>query len=204
MEEQARIDTGTLDARIEALLFASGGTLRRGSLPRLLGASASDIDEALETLTSRLTGGIVLIETEGALALRTAPSVAETVSGARRKDWEGELGQAGLEVIAIVLHKKQATRSSIDYIRGVNSASTLRILETKGLVERSGGVGENEALYRATPALLSHLGVTHVSDIPGHAETIAELEKFEARKTEGDTESEADEDGEYDDSESTE
>jgi len=184
-EAQTSLPTAPLDARIEALLFAHGGSLKFAALARMLGASTAEVEQALQELRIRLTGGIVLIEQDAAYSLATAPVVADILASVRKKDWEGELGQAGLEVIAIILHRKETTRSSIDYIRGVNSASTLRILQTKGLIERASNKDamHGEPLYRATPALLAHLGVTHVSDIPNHAATLAELEKFESRDT---------------------
>ena len=172
-----------LDARVEALLFASGGALKYGSLQHQLGCSKEELSSALEALKTRLEGGATaLVETDGAVALATAPSVAETVKAARKSQLETEIGQAGLEVLATILYRDGATRASIDYIRGVNSAATIRVLTTRGLIERTSGKrGEPEATYRATPALLEHLGVTHVSDIPAYDETREELAQLEAR-----------------------
>lgn len=174
----------SLDARIEALLFVSGSAIKHGSLARTLGASESEVTAALAQLKARLSnGGTTLIETEGAVALTTSPAVAETIALVQKKQTEEEIGQAGLEVLSVVLYKESATRAAIDYVRGVNSAATVRALTMRGLIERMGSKSGNEAevAYRITPALLTHLGITHVSDIPGREVTLKELRAFEAR-----------------------
>lgn len=177
------IPDATLDARIEALLFASGNNMKKTTLVRLLECSLDELENAIRTLSSRLTGGVALIETDGALALVTAPSVSATVAAVKKNQNEQEIGEAGLEVLSIILYREKATRASIDYIRGVNSAATIRTLTMRGLIERvpaKNGI-EGETAYRVTPQLLAHLGVTHVSDIPEHATTLKELSQFEQR-----------------------
>jgi segregation and condensation protein B len=174
----------SLDARIEALLFTSGSAIKRSSLIRILGVSEAELAEALIQLKERLTrGGTAIIETEGAIALTTSPSMAETVQAVRKNQTQEDIGQAALEVLSVILYRENATRAGIDYIRGVNSAATIRALTMRGLIERVPNKNGNEAetLYRITPALLAHLGVTHVSDIPGRDVTLKELEAFDAR-----------------------
>lgn len=183
-ENQMHMETASLDARLEALLFASG-EMKRTSLLRSLDCSKEELEAAVAALKARQSGGITLIETEGALALVTSPRAAETVAGARKSEWEGELGDAGLEVLAIILYRKEATRSAIEYIRGVNSAATLRILQSKGLIERLRGEhGDTDARYGATPESYAHLGITHVSDLPNHDAMHKELADFEVRAEE--------------------
>ncbi|HET8580980.1 MAG TPA: SMC-Scp complex subunit ScpB [Candidatus Paceibacterota bacterium] len=185
-----------LDARIEALLFATGSAISRAALARQLGCDTATLDAALEALVARLAGtGLALIETERAVSLATAPAVADTLASMRRSQFDGDLGQAGLEVLAIILYRQPATRAAIDYIRGVNSAATIRALTMRGLIERAAGKGSDDsATYRVTPAALAHLGVMHESDIPEYAAVRAELDAFEARAeraTDGEPESDA-------------
>jgi segregation and condensation protein B len=173
-----------LDARIEALLFTSGSAMKRVALARVLGASDADTATAIHALGERLRGGgTALIETEDAVALVTAPSVEETIRSIRKNQAQDEIGQAALEVLSVILYRENTTRAAIDYVRGVNSAATIRTLMMRGLIERIPGKSENdaEAQYRITPALLSHLGVTHVSDIPGRDQILAEITAFEKR-----------------------
>ena len=173
-----------LDARIEALLFASGAAMKRTALARALGVSEADTDAAIRALADRLkSGGTALIETDDAIALVTGPSVEETIRSIRKNQAQDEVGQAALEVLSVILYRENATRASIDYVRGVNSAATIRTLMMRGLIERMPGKSENdaEAQYRITPAFLAHLGVTHVSDIPGRDQILAEIGAFEKR-----------------------
>ena len=100
----------------------------------------------------------------------------------RVTEFLNEIGEAGLEVLAIVLYRGASTRAQIDYIRGVNTASTLRNLLSRGLLERAGNPEDaREYLYRPTVELLAHLGVRNNKELPSHEEIAAELGAFEAR-----------------------
>lgn len=169
-----------LDKKLEALLFATGGSVPKATLSRVLVVDKEALQHATDTLKMRLKdSGLSLIETDSAIALSTSPETSEVVAGAGRKEFAEDLGDAGLEVLAIVLYRGSATRATIDYIRGVNSAATIRTLTMRGLIERDGKrVGEGSG-FRATVECLAHLGVTHVSDLPNYEETVKELQEFE-------------------------
>ena len=100
------------------------------------------------------------------------------------KELSREIGEAGLEVLAIVLYRGPSTRSQIDYIRGVNTSSTVRTLLARGLIERASNPNDSrEYLYRPTTELLAHLGVSGVTDLPDCATISSELAAFEATRT---------------------
>ena len=175
---QQLVPDAPLDIRVEALLFAGGGSVKKGALLKQLNVTPEDLETALHSLDERLASGATrIVETDGAVSLVTAPSVSEMVEQFYTKEFKEDIGDAGLEVLAIVLYRGKSSRASIDYIRGVNSAATIRALTMRGLIERS-GAGEN-ASYQATPALLSHFGVIHVSDLPQYEEVLRELAEFE-------------------------
>ena len=91
-----------------------------------------------------------------------------------------EIGPAGLEVLAVVLYRGDSTRARIDYIRGVNTSSTIRTLLSRGLLERTNNPDDaREYLYRPTTELLAHLGVTDVQALPEYAKIASELASFE-------------------------
>ena len=78
-----------------------------------------------------------------------------------------------------MLYKNSATRSEIDWIRGVNSSFTLRELCARGLVVR-GTREKRKMVYEPTPELLAHLGVARVEDLPEYANAKKELGDFVA------------------------
>ena len=177
--------------RAEALLFAEGGSMTLKRLATPLGCTDAELKEALAALSERLQGsGLSLIMSDSEATLAVSAPVAETVKNAFEKELGKEIGDAGLEVLAIVLYRGPSTRAHIDYIRGVNTSSTLRNLLARGLVERINNPEDaREYLYRPTVDLLAHLGVTDTSKLPEHAAITSELASFEAQQESGEAES---------------
>jgi len=174
-----------LAARAEALLFSEGGSLSLKKLMQLLECTPQDLQKALDELGASLTGGISLIRTETEAALVVSGDARESVQKAFEKELGREIGEAGLEVLAILLYRGASTRSRIDYVRGVNSSSTIRTLLARGLVERTGNPADlREYLYRPTVELLAHLGVKGTQELPEYATIAGELAVFEASQKE--------------------
>ncbi|MDE2071404.1 MAG: SMC-Scp complex subunit ScpB [Patescibacteria group bacterium] len=169
----------TLAIKIQALLFALGRPLSRKNLAKMLGASASDIDEALATL-QQAQSGIVLVDDGANLELRVAPEAAAEVERARKEEYSREIGKAGFEALAAILYRGSLSRSDIDFIRGVNSSQTLRTLTMRGLVRRTPNPkDERQYLYEPTTELLAQLGVTHPSHLPQFDDVRAKLKALE-------------------------
>jgi len=173
-----------LATRLEAVLFSEGGPISHKRLMSLLECTAADLKSALTELAKRREGsGIAVVATDTEASLAVASGAAETVKKAFEKELGKEIGEAGLEVLSIVLYRGPSTRASIDYIRGVNTSSTLRNLLARGLLERVPNPDDaREYLYRPTVELLAHLGITELSQLPDHAAVAAELAAFEAKK----------------------
>ena len=170
-----------LAAAAEALLFTEGGSITRKRLASLLGCKEAELTPALEALAARLEGsGLSLIRTDNEVGLAVGKAAGEVVREALKRELSRDIGDAGLEVLSIVLYCGPSTRARIDYIRGVNTASTLRNLLTRGLVEREGNPEDaREYLYKPTVELLAHLGVSSVKELPEYQEIAAELAQFE-------------------------
>jgi segregation and condensation protein B len=173
-------------SQAEAFLFTEGGSLSLRKLAALMKKKEPELREALAELSKRLEGrGLSLITTETEISLAVAPDASETVRSAYQKDLERDIGDAGLEVLAIVLYRGPSTRSQIDYIRGVNTSSTIRNLLSRGLVERAGNPEDGrEYLYRPTVELLSHLGVRDMKELPEQEKIKAEIAAFETKQEE--------------------
>ncbi len=180
-----------LASRAEAFLFSEGGTITLRKLAQVLETKEPELRGALRELSARLEGGgLALIHTETEVSLAVAPHVSDAVQSAYAKELGSAIGDAGLEVLAIILYHGPSTRAQIDYIRGVNTSSTLRTLLTRGLVERTGNPDDGrEYLYRPTVELLSHLGIRNSEELPDREAIRAELAAFESAQTVEDTSS---------------
>jgi len=190
MEEAPRHDTD-LAASLEALLLIQGDVLYKNRIPKLLECSKEDVDRAIETLSERIknreNSGITLIQTDSAVSLATTPHISQKLAAIQKKTLERDIGSAGLEVLAILLYIGPSTRSRIDYIRGVNSSSTVRLLLMRKMVERVKNPDDSrEYVYRPTVELLAHLGLTNQNDLPAFDEVHNELAQFAKTQKEND------------------
>lgn len=174
----------SLADRIEALLFSEGGALSYKKLTQLLNCTAEELAAGVVELDAKRAGsGIAIVKTETEVALTIAPAAAETIEKAFEREIGKEIGDAGLEVLAIILYKGPSTRSQIDYIRGVNTSSTIRALTARGLLERIPNPSDGrEYVYRATSELIAHLGVSEATKLPDYVKITSELNAFEAQQ----------------------
>lgn len=162
----------TLAAQIEAVLFASGEVMAKKQLATLLGVSLETLEAGFAELESMLSGhGLALVLTEHDADLRTAPEAADILKKLREGELSRDLGRAGLEVLAIILYRGGATRTEVDWIRGVNSSGTVRALQLRGLIEKMDDPADKRRFrYIATTDALAHLGLKNASELPRHAE----------------------------------
>jgi segregation and condensation protein B len=179
-------------AALEAVLFAGGEPLSKKRLAALLNLSPEQLRDAAIELHTTLEkrGGLALIEAGEEIELRTSPDAADVVQKLREGELSRDLGKAGLEVLAVILYKNGATRSEIDWVRGVNSAAAVRSLTLRGLVERSEDANDRRRIrYTATIDALAHLGVSNARELPRYAEFANALTEAEVAVANEDGES---------------
>ena len=119
--------------------------------------------------------GVSVVITATGASLVTAPVVADFVTELKKQELEGSLSPAALDTLTIVLYEGPITKAKVDFIRGVNSATMLRNLLVRGLVDRRRDRDARQFIYVATADLLGFLGVTRVEDLPEYEAVRAEL-----------------------------
>jgi len=178
----------TLEQQLEGVLFYKAAPVKKSTLLKLFSVEEGELDAACLSLKARLTSGATrLLETDSELQLVTAPELDELIEGMRKDDLKRDIGKAGAETLAIILYRGPIARAEIDRIRGVNSAFIIRNLLIRGLIERhSEGRGHT---FAVTPALLAHMGVTEVVNLPDYETVLNQLEAFETSLEETSNES---------------
>jgi segregation and condensation protein B len=161
-----------LENKLEAILFWKGEPISRKKLGDILKVEESEINVALEKLKENLKErGMVLLEKDNDVALGTAPELSKLFEDLQKEELNKDLSKASLETLSIVLYKNGASRSEIDYIRGVNSSFTLRALSIRGLVEKITDPKDSRRfVYKPSFELLSYMGVKSVEELPDYAE----------------------------------
>lgn len=172
-------------ATLEAVLFAAGEPMAKKRLSVLLGVSEDLLEAGLAELSKNLFGrGLALIDSGEEVELRTAPDAAEIIKKLRESELSRDIGKASLEALALILYKGGATRSEVDWVRGVNSSAAIRSLLMRGLVERGeDSTDRRRARYTATVDALAHLGVTSKEELPRYAELQAVFATHEAARS---------------------
>ena len=158
----------TPPAAAHALLFASGEPLEKKQLAKLLEIKDAEVRLLLKALADSLKGsGIVLVETDTEVELRTAPEAAPIVKKLRESELARDLGKASLETLAVIAYQTGTTRGEVDWVRGVNSSTSLRTLLMRGLIEgREDERDKRRIRYSLTTEALAHLGIKSVAELP--------------------------------------
>jgi segregation and condensation protein B len=165
----------TPPAAAHALLFASGEPIEKKRLETLLGIKETELVMVLGALTDLLKGsGLTLIETATEVELRTSPEAASIVKKFRESELARDLGKASLETLAVIAYQTGATRGEVDWVRGVNSSTSLRTLLMRGLIEgREDERDKRRTRYSLTTEALAHLGLARIENLPRYDELAA-------------------------------
>ncbi len=180
------MNNAELEQIIEGILFWKGEPMTRAKLAELTKTTVSDVEVSLAHLAETLSArGITLQQNGDEVMLRTSKIVSGIIEEMTRDELSKELSKATLETLSIVLYMSPVRRSTIDYIRGVNSQFSLRHLETRGLVEKISDEKDSRIyLYKPTFDALSFLGVSKIEDLPGYTDTKSKIEEFYRQKEE--------------------
>ena len=159
---------------LEALLFASVQPLSTAALASYLPAG-SDMASLMGRLRRACSvRGVVLVESGGRWALRTAPDLADRLRDFRRP--VRKLSRAVAETLAIIAYHQPVTRPEIEQIRGVSMhRGGLEILLELGWIKPG---KRRETLGRpvtwvTTTGFLDHFSLSSLSDLPALDEMTA-------------------------------
>ncbi len=179
-----------LESQIEAALFWRGEAIKIKKLAEFLEKTEEEVSASLIVLENNLSNrGVRLIRKEDEVMITTAPEVSVLIEKMTKEELTRDIGKAGLETLSIVLYKGPISRREIDYIRGVNSNFILRNLQIRGLVEKIQNEKDQRAfLYKPTFELLQFLGVSKIEDLPEYINVQKEIEEFNKKAEEPNTE----------------
>jgi segregation and condensation protein B len=169
-----------LSSQIEAVLFYKAEPLSVKRLAQIFKKEEPEIKNALRELRDELKGrGITLVEWEDEVSIGTSKEVSNLIETLSREELVKDLGKAGLETLSIILYQGPLSRAEIDYIRGVNSNFILRNLLIRGLVDKVENPKDQRSfIYKPTLELISHLGLSVITDLPDYEAVRKDIEYF--------------------------
>ncbi len=164
--------------RIIATLFYKATAQKKTVLATLCETDVATLDGSFEAVQAALADtGLTLVLTETEVALTTTPALSSVIETLRRDELKGDIGPAGAETLAIIAYRGPVSKAAIDRIRGVNSATIIRNLLVRGLIERQGN--GTSGSFVITTATLAELGITTRQGLPNFSNVMNELDVFE-------------------------
>jgi len=165
------METYDIVAAVEGILFASGEPVAVKRLAQMLEIDDKAAEYALEKLSEHYNEGkrgIRLLRVEESAQLCSAPEYADVIRRVLEKRRVPQLSPTALEVLSIVAYFQPVTRAYIERVRGVDSAYTVGMLQSRGLIEQCGQlqVPGRPALFRTTNAFLRSFGLSRIEELP--------------------------------------
>lgn len=159
----------SLAAQLEALLYAAGEPATLAALTTALDATPSEVEAALEELTSLYAVRGIRVQRNGnRVQLVTAPEIAERVQKFLGLEEINRLSSAAMETLAIIAYNQPVTKPQLEMIRGVNCDGVIQTLSTRNLIQelgRADTVG-HPMRYGVSFDFLQYFGLRGVHDLP--------------------------------------
>lgn len=160
-----------LMAALESLLFIYGEPIGLEKIAELLEVEQKEVEEVIIGFEIRLktdnSRGLVLNRINNQIQLATKPDFQKLGEKIIKEEIKENLTPATLETLSIVAYNGPIARSTIDYLRGVNSGYILRNLLVRGLIERYPDPQRPYVfLYNVSFDFLKHMGLAKQEELP--------------------------------------
>jgi segregation and condensation protein B len=158
------------------LLFASGTPLTFKECATLCEVSIDEVKATIPELQTYIqTGGLSLLVSDTEMQIVTGNAYSALATSLLKKDLEGELTPATLQVLTIIAYLGKVSRNDISFIRGVQSSQSIRTLSVRGLITRDGDMCE------LTLDALRYLGIAKKEELPDyetlHKDLVSKLQE---------------------------
>jgi len=161
-----------IQASLEAMLFASGESVPVKRLAEVIDKTEAQTIKMLEELRKKYDDdqscGIRLVRLEDSYQLSSKKEYYEAIRELTERKRRASLSNAGLEVLSVIAYNQPITRSSIEFIRGVNSDGALNNLIAAGLVEEVGRLDApgRPMLFGTSQEFLRCFDLSSISELP--------------------------------------
>lgn len=169
-------------AQLEVLLFQYGKPISFKKIMNILNIKKETFLDIIEEYEDKLKNnperGLYLIKKNNDIQLATKPDFKDINQKIAKEEFKEELTPASLETLTLIAYLGPVPRTTVDFIRGVNSSYILRNLLVRGLVirEKSG----NTFNYEITFDFLKHLGLNSIKELPEYEKYKNILKEYEA------------------------
>ena len=178
----------TINAAIEAILFANGSSVEPSRIATALEISEAEAKERLEALMNEYQQsgrGITIIRLKDSYQMVSVKEYApyiRTVMDLRRNT---PLSQAALEVLAVIAYNQPVTKAFVEQIRGVDCSGVIGSLTSKDLIEEKGRLELPGCLHLSgtTENFLRCFNISSIEELPPLPEDDAPKEEGDVQLT---------------------
>ena len=172
--KERRILEMRLEARIEAIIFASQKPLKASEVLEIMGdpsVTERDVEKSLEDLVefyeSRSGGFRLHYLKRLGYQFQTsddAAAIMERMFASRPRP----ISRAALETLAIIAYRQPVTRAEVEFIRGVDAGSIFKTLLERDLIKCTGRkeIVGRPMLFGTTDEFLKVFNLSSVKDLP--------------------------------------
>jgi len=173
------------EAAIEAILFATGNSVKIDRLAEILGMTVQEVKDSAVLLKAQYEKedrGITIMELEDALQLGTKGEYYSYLMKLTKSSKQYSLSDTVIETLSIIAYKQPVTRAQIEQIRGVSCDHALNKLLEYDLVEEVGRLDApgKPLLFGTTEQFLRSFGVKSLGDLPTLSPELEEDFKLQA------------------------
>ncbi len=156
---------------LESLLFAAGDSVPLDQLADIMEMTEEAVALTAERLNQEYEAmgrGLRVLQLENSYQLCTSERFFAYIQKLKEPKRKQNLSPAALETLAVVAYHQPVTRSSIEFIRGVNSDGSVNKLVERGLIEEHGRLDApgRPILYVTTQEFLRAFGLSSLSSLP--------------------------------------
>lgn len=185
------MDLKQTKAAVEAMLFAHAEPVTAQRLAAVLDVEEDAVARLLLSLRDEYEAeerGLTLLQLEDRWQLATKPAYGAYIKAILDTRRNAPLSPAALEALAVIAYNQPVSRSFIEQVRGVDSASPVQTLLQKGLIEEAGRLDlpGRPIAFATTDAFLRTFGLASLAELPPlHADTAEPAAPCETEEPQG-------------------
>ena len=156
---------------ITATLLISDGTIEHEYFHELLGINEEDLIDLFKEINLQLESldfGFEIKYDNKKSDIVTVSEITTYLSDIKPPSVIKGLSTPALETLAIIAYEQPVTKLKISEIRGVESESSIKTLESRGLIESAGelDVPGKPILYKTTDLFLEKIDIEDLDKLP--------------------------------------
>jgi len=160
---------------ITATLLISDGPVEHNYFIDLLSISTEDLINLLNEINSEMRNielGFEIKYDKNKSDIKTISEISTYLNNVKPASILKGLSTPALETLAIIAYEQPVTKLKVSEIRGVESESSIKTLEARGLIESGGqlDIPGNPIQYKTTSLFLEKTEIASIHDLPSIGE----------------------------------